>query len=200
MMNTAIIRLGISAVSLLLLINFAKAQSISTVKTQFAFPDSYEGIILSPSVEFEFNKHAWSIGPAFLWSYGDQIEERESLKLSGLYVGYDNYLYGKDDKFTLFHSFDLYLQRIKDEQESQYFDTATNSFQPFEIKQIDHVVQLFANLGVLIKLSDKLSLSQTVGLGINGTFRSTTSPFNDFSDSFFAQDWLIKTGLSYRLN
>lgn len=191
--------LGLSLIGLLFTTGFVGAQSISTVKTQFALPDSYEGVIMSPAVEFEFNKHAWSIGPAFLLSYGDQIEDRDGFKLSGLYIGYDNYIHGKEEKFSLFHSFDFYLQRIKDEQASQYFDTATNSFQAFNIQQTDKVVQLFANLGVLIKLSEKLSLSQTVGLGANATFRSTTSPFKDFSDSFFAKNWLIKTGISYRL-
>lgn len=191
---------GLIAVCLLIAATSANCQSLSTLKTQFAFPNSYDGVILSPSVEFEFNKHGWSIGPTFLLSYGDQIEEREGFKLSGLYIGYDNYLHGKEEKFSLFHSFDFYLQRIKDEQASQYFDTSTNSFQTFNIEQIDKIVQLFANFGVLVKLSEKLSLSQTIGMGANVTFRSTTSPFNDFTDSFFARDWVIKTGLSYRLN
>jgi hypothetical protein len=192
-------RFGLSILCLLLATVFINAQSISTLKMQFALPDSYEGVIISPSVAFEFNKHAWSIGPAFLLSYGDQIEDRESFKLTGLHIGYENYIHGKDEKFSLFHSFDFYLQRIKDEQQSQYFDTATNNFQAFNIEQIDKVAQLFANVGVLIKLSEKLSLSQTIGIGANATFRSTTSPYNDFTDFFFAQDWLIKTGLSYRL-
>lgn len=191
--------IGLSIICILFATVLVNAQSISTFKTQFALPDSYDGVILSPAVELEFNKHAWSIGPAFLLSFGDQIEEREGFKLSGLYIGYDNYIHGKEEKFSLFHSFDFYLQRIKDEQASQYFDTATNSFQAFNIEQVDKVVQLFANFGVLIKLSEKLSLSQTIGLGANATFRSTTSPFNDFADSFFAKDWQIKTGLSYRL-
>jgi hypothetical protein len=188
-----------SIICLLFATGVVNAQSISTFKTQFALPDSYEGVIISPSVEFEFNKHAWSIGPAFLLSYGDQIEDRDGFKLSGFYIGYDNYIHGKEEKFSLFHSFDFYLQHIKDEQASQYFDNSTNSFQAFNIEQVDKVVQLFANFGVLIKISEKLSLSQIVGLGANATFRSTTSPFNNFSDSFFAKDWLIKTGLSYRL-
>lgn len=198
-MKNFIKSLGLNIAVLWFAIGYANGQSISTIKTQFALPDSYDAVILSTLVDFEFKKHTWSIGPAFLLSYGDQIEEREGFKLSGLHIGYNNYLHGKEQKFSLFHSIDLYLQRIKDEQASQYFDIPTNSFQSFEIEQIDKVVQLFINFGVLINLSEKISLSQTIGLGANGTFRSTTSPFNDFSDSFFAQDWLIKTGLNYRL-
>jgi len=184
----------------LLATEFTIAQSISSVELQSALPDSYDGVVISPSAQFDFNNHTWSIGPAILLSYGDNIEQREGLKLSGIYLGYANYLHGRSEKFNLFHSFDLILQRIKDEQDSRYFNTASNSFEAFELAQTDKIVQLFANFGVLIKLSDKLNLSQTLGLGLNATFRSTTSPFNDFNDTFIAQDWLLKTGLSYKIN
>lgn len=180
-------------------IDTIKAQSISAVELQFAIPNTYDGVVMSPTVQLDFNKHAWSIGPTILLSYGDNIEQRESVKLSGLYLGYTNYLYGRSEKFNLFHSFDLILQRVKDEQDSRYFSPVSNNFEEFSLEQTDNIVQLFANFGVLIKLSDKFSLSQTLGIGLNSTFRSTSSPFNDFSDTFIAQDWLLKTGFTYRL-
>ncbi len=187
-------------IACLLVIEPAIAQTVSSVELQIALPNSYDGAVISPSAQFDFNNHTWSIGPTILLSYGDNIEQREGVKLSGLYIGYANYLHGRSEKFNLFHSFDLILQRINDEQDSRYFNTASNNFEEFELVQTDNIVQLFANFGVLIKLSNKLKLIQTLGVGLNTTFRSTTSPFNDFNDTFIAQDWLLKTGLSYKLN
>lgn len=177
---------------------FVNGQNNLDFKTQVSLPDSYDGLILSPAASLEFKKHSWSIGPTFLISYGDQIAERETIKVSGLYIGYDNYLHGKDEKLNFFFAVDLYLQRIKDIQASQYFDTQSNSFQAFEIEQMDNIVQLFVNYGISLKLTEKLHLSQSIGVGVNNTLRSTSSPFNDFSDSFFSKDWLLKTGINYR--
>ena len=121
------------------------------------------------------------------------------MKITGLYLAYTNYLHGKEQAVNLFFSFNLFLQRIKDKQNSQYFNTSSNSFEPFILEQTDKTIQFFANLGAMIKLSDKLSVNQIVGSGFNTTFRAATSPFSDFSDPFIKQDWLIKTSLSYRL-
>ena len=49
------------------------AQKLSSIELSFAFPDSYDGVILSPSVQLDSKNHVWSVGPTLLVSYGDQI-------------------------------------------------------------------------------------------------------------------------------
>ena len=184
----------------LILTTVAHAQSVSSLSLEFAIPDSYDGLILSPSAQFDANDHTWSIGPTVLFSFGDQIEQRDGTKLTGLYLGYSNYPQGRDGKVNMFYGFDLWAQRVKDEQNSQFFNIATNSFEDISIEQKDNVFQFFINLGIAINFTDRLAIKQAIGAGLNSTFRSTTSPFDDFDDAFFSQDWLLKTSLTFRLN
>ncbi len=181
-------------------ISTVQAQQISGTSLSFAIPDSYDGMILSPNIQLDANNHTWSVGPTVLFSFGDQIEQRDNTKLTGLYLGYTNYPQGRDQKFSMFYGFDLWSQRVKDEQNSRFFNTSTNAFENIQIDQTDNIFQFFVNAGVLFKLSDQFSINQTIGTGLNATFRSTASPFNDFNDAFFNQDWLLKTSLTFHLN
>lgn len=176
------------------------AQSISSASLEFAFPNSYDGLIFSPSVQSNANNHSWSIGPTILFSYGDQIEQRDGTKLTGLYLGYTNFPQGRDQKLNLFYGFDLWAQRVKDEQNSQFFNTSSNSFEDITIEQKDTILQFFVNLGASWQFADRFALNQVIGTGLNATSRSTTSPFSDFDDSFYNQDWLLKTSITFRLN
>ena len=91
------------------------------------------------------------------------------------------------------------VQRIKDVQNSQIFDIDINSFVPNTIEQIDNNLLLSGNAGVLLNLNDKLSLTQTIGIGANVIFRNTESDFDSFKDTFISQQWSLKTGIRYRL-
>ena len=175
-------------------------QDFSSVDLDFIIPDQEDVIVLSPSAHFSFNNHEWSIGPTMLLSFGDQLEDRDGFKLTGLNIGYENYLHGKGDKWTLFHSMNLIIQRVKDEQNSQFFDVNANSFVPNTITQVDQSLILSANLGVMWNIGSKLSLKQSIGLGGSVIFRDTESNFDAFTDTFFSQRWLAKTGISYRLD
>ena len=175
------------------------AQKLSSIELSFAFPDSYDGVILSPSVQLDSKNHVWSVGPTLLVSYGDQIVQRESTKLTGVSIGYLNYLQGREDKFNLFFLSELWYQRIKDVQDSRFFDPGTSSFQSFEIEQVDNTLQFFLGFGLDFAVSDKISLKQSIGTGINYTSRAVTSPFSDFSDPLFYRDWMIETGILFRL-
>lgn len=175
------------------------AQFIDTYELSFNKLDKEDAFIISPSARFNFNNHGWSIGPALLYSFGDQIEERAPLKLTGIALGYENYLHGKDGKWNMFHSFDFIAQRIKDVQNSQVFDVNTNSFVDNKIEQVDNNVFLSASAGVLLNLNDKLSISQTIGIGANAIFRSTKSDFENFNDVFLNQQWSLKTGIRYSI-
>ncbi|MEP1097445.1 MAG: hypothetical protein ABJG78_20170 [Cyclobacteriaceae bacterium] len=183
-----------------LLTTLAYTQSLSSLSLEFAIPDSYDGLILSPSVQFDANNHTWSVGPTVLFSFGDQIEQRDGTKLTGLYLGYTNYPQGGEGKVNMFYGFDLWAQRVKDEQNSQFFNNATNSFEDITIEQKDNIMQLFINLGLAINLTDRIAIKQVIGAGLNATSRTTTSPFDDFDDAFYSQDWLLKTSLTFRLN
>ncbi len=176
------------------------AQSLSSLGLSFALPESYDGVVIAPTSQFDSNNHTWSVGPTILLSYGDQIEQRESTKLTGLYLGYTNFPQGREQKISMFYGFDLWAQQVKDEQDSRYFNTSTSAFEDITIEQKDAILQLFINLGLMIKLSDKISINQVIGTGLNATSRSTTSPFDDFNDAFYSQDWMLKTGFAYRLN
>ncbi|MEQ9404044.1 MAG: hypothetical protein RIM99_10685 [Cyclobacteriaceae bacterium] len=186
--------------AILFLPTTTQAQTLSGISIDFGLPDSYDAFVLSPAAHIKSNNHVWSIGPALLFSYGDQIEQRESPKLTGLTLGYTNYLIETEEKVSLFFALDLWLQRVSDVQESRYFDTGTNSFESFTIKQTDNTAQLFVGFGAMVKLSDQVSIKQTISTGVNFTSRSATSPFNNFTDPLISQDWLLKTGLFYRLN
>ncbi len=177
-----------------------KGQELSSIDLNFVFPDREDVIISSPVAHFSFNNHEWSVGPTMLISYGDKLDDRDGFKLTGLNIGYANFLHGKDEKWSLFHEAMLIVQRVKDEQDSQFFDTNTDSFVPVIIEQIDNSFLLSTNLGVLWNFSSKLSLKQSIGIGGSVTFRNTDSNFDSFSDTFFAQRWIMKTGISYRLN
>ncbi|MEO9870791.1 MAG: hypothetical protein ABJO91_08380 [Ekhidna sp.] len=181
------------------MVSYVFSQEISSIDVSFNKLDKEDAFIISPSVRFDFDNHAWSIGPALLFSFGDQIEERDALKLTGIAVGYENFPHGKSAKWNMFHSFDFISQRIKDVQNSQIFDTNSNSFVSNEIEQIDNNVFLSASAGVLLNLSDKLSITQTIGIGANAIFRDTKSDFDEFSDVFVNQQWSLKTGIRYNL-
>ena len=185
---------------LIILFGLTQAQSLSGIDLDFTFPDTYNGLILSPSAQFESNKHVWSVGPTILVSYGDQIEQRETMKFSGLYLGYKNFLQGREEKFSVFFALNLWLQRIKDKQRSQFFNTGTSSFESFTIEQTDTIVQFSPSLGVECKISDRFRISQQIGTGFNLTFRKATSPFSDFSDPIINQEWILKTGIGFSLN
>ena len=176
-----------------------KAQSISGVSLSFAIPDSYDGMILSPNAKLDANNHTWSVGPTVLFSFGDQIEQRDNTKLTGLYLGYANHPQGRDEKISMFYGFDLWAQRIRDEQDSRFFDTSSNTFQDITIEQKDNVLQFFVNAGLRVNLSSQFSVNQSIGTGLNATFRSTSSPFTDFTDAFYNQDWQLKTSLTFYL-
>ncbi len=175
-------------------------QDFSSFDLDFIIPDQEDVMILSPSAHFTFNNHEWSVGPTMLMSFGDKLDDREGFKFTGLNFGYENYLHGKEDKWSLFHSMNLIVQRIKDEQNSQFFDTNTSSFVPNVITQIDKSLILSTNLGVLLNLGSKLSLKQSIGIGGSAIFRDTTSDFDTFTDTFFSQRWIVKTGISYHLD
>ncbi|MEO9485601.1 MAG: hypothetical protein ABJG47_19230 [Ekhidna sp.] len=181
------------------IIGYASSQEISSIDLSFNKLDKEDALIISTAVRFDFNNHGWSIGPAFLYSFGDQIEEREALKLTGFALSYENFLHGKTAKWNMFHSFDFVAQRIKDVQDSQIFDTNSNSFVPNKIEQIDKNILLGASAGVLWNLNEKLSISQTIGIGANVIFRNTTSDFDQFDDLFLNQQWSLKTGIRYNL-
>ncbi len=176
------------------------SQGLSSADLSFNKLDKEDAFIVSPAVRFDYNNHGWSIGPALLFSFGDQIEERESVKLTGITIGYENFLHGKSAKWNMFHSFDFIAQRIKDVQDSQIFDTNSGVFVPNNIEQVDNNIFISASAGVLWNLNDKLSLTQTIGIGANAIFRNTTSDFDDFSDTFINQQWSLKTGIRYNLN
>lgn len=184
----------------LFITGYVSAQEISSIDLSFNKLDKEDAFIISPSARFDFNNHGWSIGPALLYSFGDQIEEREALKLTGIVLGYENFLHGKTEKWNMFHSFDFVAQRIKDVQNSQIFDTSRNSFVSNEIEQIDKNIFLSASAGVLWNLNEKLSITQSIGIGANTIFRNTTSDFDQFSDIFLNQQWSLKTGIRYNLN
>ncbi len=193
-------KMSLTGLILTVLMVSVSAQSLSNLSLELGIPNSYDAFVVAPTAQFESNKHVWSIGPTVLLSYGDQVEQRESMKLSGLYLGYTNFPQGSDQMVSLFYEFNLWLQRIKVEQDSRYFNTQSGSFDDFTIEQIDNTIQFFASLGIQFQLSDKIAVRQTIGTGINSTFRSATSPFTDFSDPFVKQDWLLKTSFVYRLN
>lgn len=176
------------------------AQEIAAYEISFNKLDKEDAFIISPSLRFDFNDHGWSVGPALLYSFGDQIAERTPLKLTGLAFGYENYIHGRQAKWNMFHSFDFIVQRIKDVQNSQVFDVNSNSFIVNEIEQIDNNMFLSASAGILLKLNSKLNITQTIGIGANAIFRNTTSSFEEFSDVFLNQQWSLKTGIRYRIN
>lgn len=175
------------------------AQKVSTAHLSFTNLSEDDELIIIPSVSFDFNNHNWSVGPTLLYSFGDQVEERDPLKITGIKIGYENFLHGKEDKWNLFHSFDFIAQRVKDSQNSQYFDLSSNSFIPNSIEQVESRFYLGANLGVLLNLSERLSVDKSIGIGFNGVFRNTESTIEQFSDSFLSQRWLLKIGLRYSL-
>ncbi|WP_425391065.1 hypothetical protein [Ekhidna sp.] len=178
---------------------YCQSQGISGSAISFLKLDQEDEFIISPAVKLERNNHTWDFGPSLLFSFGDQVEERQALKLTGLVVSYAHFLHGKEAKWNLFHSFDFVAQRIKDTQDSQYFDSESNAFVPNEIKQIDKSLFLSANAGILLNLTDKLGLSQSIGIGANIVFRDTESSIDSFSDTFFRQKWLLKTSFNYRI-
>ena len=160
---------------------YCQSQGISGSAISFLKLDQEDEFIISPAVKLERNNHAWGLGPSLLFSFGDQVEERQALKLTGLVVSYAHFLHGNEAKWNLFHSFDFVAQRIKDTQDSQYFDSESNAFVPNEIKQIDKSLFLSANAGILLNLTDKLGLSQSIGIGANIVFRDTESSIDPFS-------------------
>lgn len=182
------------------LVGAVLSQDLSSIEMSFNKLDKEDAFIISPSARFDFNNHAWSIGPALLYSFGDQIEERDAFKFTGIALGYENFPHGKEGKWNMFHSFDFIAQRIKDVQNSQIFDTNSNSFVPNEIEQIDNNLFLSASAGVLWNLNDKWSITQTIGIGANAVFRKTTSDFDQFDDVFLNQQWSLRTGIRYNLN
>lgn len=180
-------------------INLSFAQKVNSVDLSFIKLDKEDAFIISPSTRFNFNNHSWSVGPALLYSFGDQIEERDGIKLTGIAIGYENYLHGREAKWNMYHSFDFVVQRIKDVQNSQFFDSGVNAFVVNRIEQIDKNLFLGTGAGVLWNLSNKLSITQSIGIGVNAIFRNTTSDFDDFDDVFLNQQWSLKTGIRYSL-
>ncbi|GAB4243040.1 MAG: hypothetical protein Tsb0034_20730 [Ekhidna sp.] len=161
--------------------------------------DQEDEFIISPVIGLDKNNHTWYAGPALLFSFGDQVEEREKLKFTGITLGYEHFLHGKNGKWNLFHSFDLVAQRVKDTQRSQYFDPNAGSFVSNNIEQIDQRIFLSANAGILLNLSDRIGITQSIGIGASAVFRKTESDFDSFTDNFFNQRWLLKTGLRYQI-
>lgn len=188
----------IAAISLYLgVLGFISAQKISSAEISFNKLDREDAFIVSPALRFDFNNHGWSVGPALLLSFGDQIEERETLKITGLAIGYEHFPHGRESTWNMFHTFDFVAQRIKDVQNSQIFDTSSGTFVSNTIEQIDNNLFLSGNAGVLWKLNERLSLTQTIGIGANVVFRNTTSDFDNFNDVFLSQQWSLKTGIRY---
>ncbi len=188
------------SLSVALLISFiGYSQGLSSAGLNFIKLDQEDEFIVSPHAKWEKNNHAWSIGPSILYSFGDQLEEREKLKFTGVAASYEHYLHGSEEKWNLFHSFDFVIQRIKDTQESQYFEPESNTLVPNKIEQIDNSLFLSANAGVLLNLSQKLALTQSIGIGAHAVFRKTESTIDSFNDTFLDQKWLLKTGLNYKI-
>lgn len=176
------------------------AQDVSAIEVSFNKLDRDDAFIITPSIRSDFNNHSWSIGPTMLLSFGDQLEQRESLKLTGLAIGYENFLHGQSAKWNMFHSFEFIAQRIKDVQDSRFFDTSSSSFVDNEIVQVDNSIFLSASAGVLWNFSERFSLSQSIGIGANVIFRDTKSDFDQFNDTFLNQQWSLKMGLRYRID
>ncbi len=175
------------------------SQNISSLELSFNKLDKEDAFIISPGARFDIKNHSWSFGPALLYSFGDQIEERNALKLTGIALNYENYLHGKTAKWNMFHSFDFVYQRIKDVQNSQFFDPGVNSLVNNRIEQIDNNLLISGSAGVLFILNDSFSISQTIGIGANVIFRNTTSDLDNFNDVFLNQQWSLKTGIRYNL-
>lgn len=175
------------------------SQSVSSIAVDFTKLDRVDEFIAAPNIKWDVKKHSWSIGPTVLVSFGDQIEERESLKLTGLQVGFENFIHGKSNKWNLFHSFKFYAQRIKDEQNSQFFDLSSSTFQSNKIEQVENSLLLTGNVGVLWNFSEKVAATSTLGAGVNTVFRNTQSELDDFDDLFIRQVWVFKIGLRYNI-
>lgn len=178
----------------------SNAQSISSIDLSFNKVNEDDALIAVPSIKFDVENHSWSVGPTILLSFGDQIEEREAVKLTGFQIRYENFLHGKVSKWNLFHSFDFIAQRIRDKQNSQYFDLPNSIFLPNKIEQTDHSVLFSANVGALWNISEKLAATSMIGIGLNTTFRNTQSNLEEFEDLFVKQIWMLKLGLRYNLN
>ncbi len=176
------------------------SQSISSVAIDFNKMNENDELIAAPNIKFDVKNHSWSLGPTILISYGDQIEEREALKLTGFQIGYEHFIHGKTSKWNLFHSFDFFAQRIKDTQNSQFFDLASNSFKLNKIDQIENSLLLTGNVGVLWNICDKMAATSMMGIGINTIFRNTQSDLDEFEDVFIEQVWMLKLGVRYYLN
>lgn len=183
----------------LVVLDLANGQELMTLGIGINKLDREDAFVISPEASFDFKNHAWRIGPALLISFGDQVEGRESVKISGLALGYDHFIHGKTEKWNMFHSFDFLVQRIKDELQSQYFDTNRQNFLENDIEQVDLSFFLSANAGVLLNLSDKLALTQTIGVGVNAVSRNTKSDLESFDDLFIDQLWSLRTSIRYRL-
>ena len=179
------------------LIHSLQGQKISSVGLAWNAVSEEDLLIVSPNAKVDVKNHNLSFGPTILISYGDQIEEREAFKLTGIYLGYENFPHGKTAKWNMFHSLDLFSQRIKDVQESQYFDLSSNSFKPNQIDQVENSFLLTSNAGVLWNVNDKLSATSMIGIGLNAVLRNTESDIEEFDDFFFEQIWMIKLGLRY---
>lgn len=177
----------------------AFSQKLSEGKVTIYSVSDVDEMVISPSISFASNKHQWTLGPTLLISFGDQIEEREKFKLSGVAVGYEHFLHGREGKWNLYHSFDFLAQRITDTQSSQYFDISNNTFVPNRIEQSATRLFLGVSAGVLFNISEKLSLDQNIGIGVSSEFRKTSSDFDEFTDTFLSRRWLLKFGIRYRL-
>lgn len=178
-------------------------EDMSVSQKSITLSNTYSGIlngfIISPMYTWEKSNKNISVGPTILWSIGDQLAERAKLKLTGIQATYQGFPTRTQDKINLYFQSDLIIQRVKDEANSVVFNPSTNSFDPFKFKKVDSTIQLYFGYGLDWSLNEKISIIQSVGLGSILTMRNTESGFEDFSDTFFDTDWMIKFGVKKRL-
>ena len=166
--------------------------------------------ISTPQYSVKIKNHSFSIGPTLLLFTRNCVSDDQLPKLNGFQASY--YLYpllkSKNINFHLYN--DLILQRTNDKWTSTIWDNSQQIYVPYKYQNTEFALFNHFGYGIDVLMGNRVSLNQSVGLGLyysstSGKAISENAPDIPFENknangySSFGFSWQIQIGLKYKL-
>lgn len=120
----------------------------------------------SVSVGRQFEKHSLSVGPTFLYASDIVTSNKNFPKLTGAQLNYKYFPNGISNKWDLYMFSQIVYQDIKDKWTSVIYNEDISAYQEFRYLNREYLVTANVGYGIKLKLSERLILSQGIGVGL----------------------------------
>jgi len=173
------------------------------INTKGYFVDGIFRLISSPTINWAKNNREIGIGPTFLLASVVAASSNQYPRLVGLQAHYRYFPNGNNNQLNLFLFEEITLQVINDTWETNEWNYTLSKYQAFEYTNREYLGLSNLGYGIILRLSEKISVSQSIGIGVYYS-KSDSNEKTPGAPELFNEDQNINGykdfGLTYGLN